>query len=128
MMTTMDELVIICFMLILLSIMAVIGLFAYTRDSQSSFLFSVRKRKIDWKKVGKWYLYLQGFCLFCSINNPNMGWVMTMGMPIILIGLLLITYFFSMNGQGDTKELNSSEFQEYNKAYIRDEKLRKILK
>ena len=127
-MTPTEEIFVLCFMLSLVCLMWTAGIFVKSKDSYSGFLFTKRKKNIDWGKVGKWYLYIQAFCAFCSINNPNMSWILTIGLPPILSGFLLITYFFSINGKKDDDDLNSKEFEYYNKSCIRDEKLKEILK
>src|SRR5581483_2809267 len=106
--------------------MALVSLWVYKKDVQSDYILQKRLTRIKWKKVVKWYFYIQGFLLFLKLGNQA-TWVVTFATPTILIGLLLISFFFTMDRKDDPKDLTSEEFKTFSKAYERDKKLKKIL-
>lgn len=127
-MTETEALAPICMIGVILCMMTLVSLWVYGQNASSTFILQRRLTKINWRKVAKWYVYIQGFLLFLKFGNPAATWTVTLAIPAILIGLLLISFFFVMDKREDTKDLNSKEFEDFNKAYIRDQKLKKILK
>ena len=109
--------------------MSMFGIWVYRKDSKSSFLFYIRGKLINWKKIGKWWMWIQVFILVNKLlGNKDLPWTLTFGFPIILIMILVFYYFFMLwNGDKDSKRLQSEEFKEFDKSYKRDQKLNKIL-
>lgn len=126
-MTETEALVPICMIGILFGMMTLVSLWVYKRNVNSDFILRKRLTRINWRKVIKWYVYIQIFLLLLKTSNQS-TWVITVATPVIIIGLLLISFFFAMDNKDDTKDLESKEFKDFSRAYERDRKLDKILK
>lgn len=116
------------FFLIAFALMSAFAIWSYRKDSSSTYLLIFRKKVIDWKKLGRWWMWIQGFILVNKLlGNKDLPWTLTFGFPILLITILVFYYFFMLRTDGDSKVLKSDEFKDFDRSYKRDQKLNKIL-
>ena len=124
-----ESLIIMIFILFMLFVMAFIGYRTSMNSALGRYTLHNRKNRINWKKVGKWYLYLQGFFLVNKIlGNDKLDWIVVFGLPMVLIGLLLVYYFFLYHSPRDMDLELGPDFESYKKQVERDIKINKILK
>lgn len=124
-----ESLIIMIFILFMLFVMAFIGYRTSMNSALGRYTLHNRKNRINWKKVGKWYLYLQGFFLVNKIlGNDKLDWIVVFGLPMVLIGLLLVYYFFLYHIPRDMDLELGPDFESYKKQVERDIKINKILK
>lgn len=104
--------------------MGVYGTWYVSKTSKSSYIYECRKRFLNWRKLGKWWLYVQIFSLLIKVSfNPNLSWVLTFGFPALAIILILFCYFFSSHEKTDNVILESKEY----KSFLRDKKIDQII-
>lgn len=99
------------------------------RNIKSKYEFIKRKKRLDKKKVLKFYLYTQGFFLLCKLGN-DMHWILVFLFPILLMMMLVSFYFIIHNSENINKDIdyNSEEYKQFEKQENRDKKINKILK
>ena len=128
--------IIFSFMISMLSLMALIGWRSTKNSPRQRFHLIKRKQNLNFKKVGRYYIYLQMFLLANKfLGNDKIDWVMVFLLPFCLISLLLIYYFFMYHDIKDIQVESMDEFDEYQKQLEinkkideRDKKLKKLLK
>ncbi len=114
--------------LIIFLMMSIVALWVYNKDSSSIYLLTIRKKYINWRKIGRWWMWIQGFLLVNKLlGNEALPWTMTFGFPLLLITILVFYYFFMLRLDGDSERLQTEEFKEFDKSYKRDQKINKIL-
>ena len=64
-----EDYIILGFISIILLIVISISFITRRKSTLHQFLFLKRMKRISWKKVGKMYLLIQGFILFCKIGK-----------------------------------------------------------
>ena len=97
------------------------------KSIKESFLYQERKKRICWKKVGKFYIYCNIFSLIASINNEMMGPIDIILIPIFMISFLIVLYFFYVSPERE-EVVDEQELKVYKKQIDRDNKLKKILR
>lgn len=96
-----------------------------TISHKEKYRFNIYKKKLDFKKLGKWYLYIQAFTLFCKPNGAS--WIVVLSTPPILIALIAICFF--NNGNNDDSEIyKTDDYESYKKQVDRDKKIKDILR
>jgi ABC-type glycerol-3-phosphate transport system permease component len=60
------------------------------KSIKESFLYQERKKRISWKKIGRFYIYCNIFSLVACINNEMMGPIDVILMPIFMISFLIV--------------------------------------
>jgi protein-S-isoprenylcysteine O-methyltransferase Ste14 len=124
-----EDYIILGFFAISLSILILISFLGRKKSIYQQFLFKKKKGRIDWKKVGKIYLWVQGFILFSKIGNENMTWFLTLTFPLLIIVFLLTYYFMQSNiSEEDAKVQFTDEYKSYKKTVERDNKIKDILR
>jgi len=101
------------------------------KNIEESYLYHIKKKRIDWKKILKWYLIANVFTFTASINNEMMETIDIFMMPVLMISFLLVLYFFSLhpeNRQKMMKDIDKSDIKLYKTQKERDSKINKILK
>jgi hypothetical protein len=66
-----EDYIILGFLAVSLLILILISFIGRKKSIYQQFLFNKKKSRIDWKKVGKMYLWIQGFVLFGKIGNET---------------------------------------------------------
>ena len=94
-------------MVLLLYIIRVLRI---TINHKERYRFNIYKRRLNVKKLGKWYLYIQAFTLFVS-KPGGASWLIVLSVPPILISLIAILFFNSGNND-DSKIYNDYESYE----------------
>lgn len=124
----MEYLISLVFMLFLTLTMISLYLFSF-RNIKRKYEFIKRKKRLDKKKVLKFYLYTQGFFLLCKLGN-DMHWILVFLFPILLMMMLVSFYFIIDNSENINKDIdyNSEEYKQFEKQENRDKKINKILK
>jgi hypothetical protein len=113
----------------MLGVMALSGWLSTRNSPRQRFLLYRKMRKLDYKKLLKWYLYIQSFLLGNKLlGNEKLDWITVFAMPVVIITLLVIYFFFMYYNPSDMDFELSDEFDSYKKQFERDEKLKKILK
>jgi hypothetical protein len=124
-----ESLVIILFFFLVLSIMALSGYLTTRNSVLGRYSLHNKTKRLNWKKVGKWYIYLQVFLLGNKLlGNDKLDWRVVFGIPIVMIGLLLVYYFFLYSSPKDMDLELGPDFDSYKKQVERDIKINKILK
>jgi protein-S-isoprenylcysteine O-methyltransferase Ste14 len=124
-----EDYIILGFISIILLIVISISFITRRKSTLHQFLFLKRMKRISWKKVGKMYLLIQGFILFCKIGNENMSWFLTILFPIILMMIIITYYLTTIETIEEDKDLQyTDEYKSYKKAVNRDNKINDILK
>lgn len=124
-----EDYIILGFISIILLIVISISFITRRKSTLHQFLFLKRMKRISWKKVGKMYLLIQGFILFCKIGNENMSWFLTILFPIILMMIIITYYLTTIETIEEDKDLQyTDEYKSYKKAVDRDNKINDILK
>ena len=124
-----EDYIILGFISIILLIVISISFITRRKSTLHQFLFLKRMKRISWKKVGKMYLLIQGFILFCKIGNENMSWLLTILFPIILMMIIITYYLTTIETIEEDKDLQyTDEYKSYKKAVDRDNKINDILK
>ena len=124
-----EDYIILGFISIILLIVISISFITRRKSTLHQFLFLKRIKRISWKKVGKMYLLIQGFILFCKIGNENMSWFLTILFPIILMMIIITYYLTTIETIEEDKDLHyTDEYKSYKKAVNRDNKINDILK
>jgi hypothetical protein len=124
-----EDYIILGFISIILLIVISISFITRRKSTLHQFLFLKRMKRISWKKVGKMYLLIQGFILFCKIGNENMSWFLTILFPIILMIYIITYYLTTIETIEEDKDLQyTDEYKSYKKAVNRDNKINDILK
>jgi protein-S-isoprenylcysteine O-methyltransferase Ste14 len=124
-----EDYIILGFFAILLLILILISFIGRKKSIYQQFLFNKKKSRIDWKKVGKIYLWVQGFILFSKIGNENMTWFLTIVFPLLIMVFLLTYYFIYPNiSEEDAKVQFTDEYKSYKKAVERDNKIKDVLR
>lgn len=116
---------------ILLSFFPLLHYVVSRKSIEESFLYHIKKKRIDWKKVLKFYICANIFSFLVSINNEMMDIIDIFMMPILFITFLLVLYFFSLhpeNSERLLKDINPDDIKVYKKQKERDDKINKILK
>ena len=96
------------------------------KSIKESFLYQERKKRISWKKIGKFYIYCNIFSFVASINNEMMGPIDIILIPIFMISFLIVLYFFYVSPERE-EVVDEQELKVYKKQIDRDNKLKKIL-
>ena len=124
-----EDYIILGFISIILLIVISISFITRRKSTLHQFIFLKRMKRISWKKVGKMYLLIQGFILFCKIGNENMSWFLTILFPIILMMIIITYYLTTIETIEEDKDLQyTDEYKSYKKAVDRDNKINDILK
>jgi protein-S-isoprenylcysteine O-methyltransferase Ste14 len=124
-----EDYIILGFISIILLIVISISFITRRKSTLHQFLFLKRMKRISWKKVGKMYLLIQGFILFCKIGNENMSWFLTILFPTILMMIIITYYLTTIETIEEDKDLQyTDEYKSYKKAVDRDNKINDILK
>jgi uncharacterized protein YacL len=124
-----EDYIILGFISIILLIVISISFITRRKSTLHQFIFLKRMKRISWKKVGKMYLLIQGFILFCKIGNENMSCFSTILFPIILMMIIITYYLTTIETIEEDKDLQyTDEYKSYKKAVDRDNKINDILK
>jgi hypothetical protein len=124
----MEDLIITLFLFLILGLMGLIGFIVSNKDILGKYRLNKRKERLNWKKLGGWYLKLQGFILFCKIGNPKLSWLLAFSIPLTLISLILVHYFFLYHSPHDMEEEYGDDYDAFKKQVERDRKINNILK
>ena len=119
------------FFFIILSIFPLIHFLSSRKSIEESFLFQMKKKRIDWIKIIKFYIICNVFTYLSSINNEYMSIVDVFMIPILLVTFLITLYFFSINPENKERlmdDINPDDIKLYKKQKDRDDKINKILK
>ena len=109
--------------------MSISGWLTMKSSPRHRFLLSIKKSKLNHKKLLKWYLYIQGFMLIGKLpGNDKLDWITVFMIPIVIISLLLIYYFFLYHTPNEMDFELSDDFECYKKQFERDLKLKKLIK
>ncbi len=95
-----------------------------------SYSFVMKKKTIRWKIVLKYWIITQALSLFLNSSNISIG---TFLFPLFLISFLIVyaASSFSISSNDEVKNVlkdNQVEYEEYEKSFKRDKKLKKLLK
>lgn len=113
-----EKIIIYVFGFLFLSILFILRVYIIGRKSAIS-SYTLSKKKISWKTVGKYWVCLQAFSFFLLKDKIDIFLF-----PILFIGLLIV---HAICGSPEIKP-NSNEYKEYEKSFKRDKKINKVLK
>lgn len=132
------NIIIYCFLFLMLSILVVAHFLFYKNDIEESYLFNIKKNRIDWGKVLKLYIISNVFIYIASINNELMDLIDIILMPILFVSFILTYWFVYPDPDTRQKAINKidqKDFEKYKKSWNdkeiakkREEKINKILK
>ena len=95
-----------------------------------SYSFVMKKKTIKWRIVLKYWVICQAVSLFLNSSHISIG---TFLFPLFLISFLIVyaASSFSISSNDEVKNVlkdNQVEYEEYEKSFKRDRKLKKLLK
>lgn len=115
----------------LLFIILMLRLAVFRNSASASYLMRRKWKNINWKKVFKYWMIIQGFILLSKMDSLLDDLFFVIVTPIMLMSYLLI--FLFSNSMEPNKEngedllLQQKEFEDYEKYFKRQKKLNKIL-
>ena len=123
-----ESLIIMGFLLVMLIILFILGYLARRNSRKQKFIFSHKIKNINWRKIFKYWFFIQGFILLGSMGNNNMYWYEIVGLPIIIM-LLIIANSLGTNIDNEyDKLIKTKDYEDWEKSEKRDNKIKKILK
>jgi hypothetical protein len=120
-----EDIYIIGFMFIAVSIILGFRLMANRVTAASSYVSS--KTKINWKKVFKYWVFIQIFCLIGNVEHIYNKLAFIILFPILIIYFILV-YGFSTGFVNKIEIEDVEDYKEYEKKFIRDKKIKKIIR
>lgn len=114
----------------LLMILYGILIFFCNKSLKSKYIFLQKLKNINKRKTFKYWIIIQGMVLFASMGKENMmAWYEIIGFPIFVMIFIILNALSISNTSDEYYDmLKTDEYKDYEKAFIRDEKLKKILK
>ena len=123
-----ESLFIMGFLAVMLLILFLLGHIARRSSTKEKFIFSQKIKNINWRKTFKYWFFIQGLMLLCSMGNNNMYWYEIVGLPIIVMGLIFINGLGVNTNKEYGQLVRTKDFEDWEKSEERDKKLKKILK
>jgi len=123
-----ESLFIMGFLAVMLLILFLLGHIARRSSTREKFIFSQKIKNIDWRKTFKYWFFIQGLMLLCSMGNNNMYLYEIVGLPIIVMGLIFVNGLGVNTNKEYGQLVRTKDFEDYEKSEERDKKLKKILK
>lgn len=123
-----ESLFIMGFLAVMLLILFLLGHIVRRSSTKEKFIFSQKIKNINWRKTFKYWFFIQGLMLLCSMGNNNMYWYEIVGLPIIVMGLIFINGLGVNTNKEYGQLVRTKDFEDWEKSEERDKKLKKILK
>ena len=123
-----ESLFIMGFLAVMLLILFLLGHIARRSSTREKFIFSQKIKNIDWRKTFKYWFFIQGLMLLCSMGYNNMYLYEIVGLPIIVMGLIFVNGLGVNTNKEYGQLVRTKDFEDYEKSEERDKKLKKILK
>jgi preprotein translocase subunit SecG len=122
-----ENLIILGIIFFILSIIFSLIYFRGKSDWKTKFVLHKKAKALNYRKLLKWWIFLQSFTLITHWNQILESWVLVFIFPMSIV-FLIITYYFSNRLEVEDKWINTDEAIEYKKVEERDKKIKRILK
>lgn len=124
-----ETLVIMGIFTVMLLFIVLLGYIGRRNSLKEKFIFKEKLKNINWKKTIRYWVWIQAFTALASIGNNKMYWFETIGLPIIIMGIIFVNGLSVSNTNPEYHELaQGEEFENWKKVEERDIKIKKILK
>ena len=115
--------------ILILGVMFLTGYMTVKKDVRQMFIIQRKKDRLNKKYILKVWGIIQAILLLSKIGgNDKIHWILVILIPLVLVSLLLIHYFFIFNSPRDYDIEMSDDWASIKKQMERDIKLKKLLK
>lgn len=111
-------------------ILIMLRMAVFRNSASASFLMRRKWNNINWKKVFKYWVIIQGFIILSKMDSLYDDLLFVITTPIIFICFLLV-HLFTHSIESNKENgllLQQKEFEDYEKAFNRQKKIDKIIK
>lgn len=129
-MSTKETIIILLFLFMMITAILSMSIITSRRIASHSYILKKKLGRISWIKVFKVWGFMQLICLW-NINIKDTGNVISiLSLPILIMYLVLVYGLSQSSLYGDSEnsiKTDTEEFKEYEKSFMRDKKINKIL-
>jgi len=115
------------FIFVIFFILIMLRMVLFRNSASASFLMKRKWKNINWRKVFKYWVIIQGFIILSKTDSLYDDLLFVITTPIILICFLLVHLFTNVE-KGEDILLHQKEFEDYEKSFNRQKKIDKIIK